>query len=477
MKRISAILLVLCLVFAFVACGGGNDTSKDESKPAESGEASAETSETGSKEESKTEESKPVEESKTEESKTEESKEESKADESEPETSEGETSGTEESQTGETSKEPRTAEFTNKFITWAGNYKTGMTTQRIKDATSLPLSKINEEVEEDDVGIFTREYGNTIKDPLQDYADFCIGVFEYDHTIFSYKLVSMSEVGAGDANQAIPEDGYVLAIHKNHADKAKAMVAASGNDGVIFFPHGVIINHGLEATIYGGTPEIDGVVNAGEYGNAIWNIQPEDTRFNYAQFEAGNYYATAEVYMTYDAENLYIGVIVSSPYHYNPMKKTDDLAGMYRYECIQVNTCAVAPNGDFISEHWDHVIDNTATRSGVVRQYGFGVNDDGETIQVLWMGDSSLTAPTVACSRDDGAQKTYYEAAIPFSSIGKNDYAITGTAGLKIGVSVSINSTNQDDITKSIWKNIILRDGGGIISINDWTKIPTITLG
>ncbi|MBR4800038.1 MAG: hypothetical protein IK047_07255, partial [Clostridia bacterium] len=70
MKRISAILLVLCLMLAFVACGGGNDTSKDESKSAESGETSTAASETESKEESKTEESKPEEVSK-EESKTE----------------------------------------------------------------------------------------------------------------------------------------------------------------------------------------------------------------------------------------------------------------------------------------------------------------------------------------------------------------------------------------------------------------------
>lgn len=473
MKRISAILLVLCLMLAFVACGGGNDTSKDESKSAESGETSTAASETESKEESKTEESKPEEVSK-EESKTDESKD----DESKTETSEDETSGTEESTPEETSTEPRVVEFTNKFITWNGNYKTGMTGQRIGDATSLPLSRINEEVEEGDVGIFTREFGYSIKDPLQDYADFRIGVFEYDHTIFSYKLVSMSAVGEGDPDQDIPDDGYVLAIYKTYSDKADKMVEASSRDGVIFFPHGITINHGLDTTISraGAAPEIDGRVGPGEYGNVVWDITPDDTRFNYAQFAAGNYYATAEVYMDYDDTYLYIAVVVSSPYHYNPCKQSD-ASGMWQYECIQVNTCACPADSDYISENWDNVVNAKAVNEGVVRQYGFAVNGDGDTIQCLWMGDSTLEAPITACSRDDGEQKTYYEAAIPFSSIGKGDHAVTGTAGTRIGVSVSVNSTNQEDKSKSVWKNIILRDGGGIISINDWSKIPTITLG
>ena len=192
MKKISAFLLVLCMVFALVACGGGNDTSKDESKPAESGAVSADASTAESKEDSKEESkeaSKDESEDKSELTSEDASEAESGTESADESSTESEDSGT------EPAKE---VVFTNKFITWKGSYKSSMVNERINDATSLPLSKINEEVGEGDVGIFTREFGSSISDPLQDYSDFAIGVFEYDHSIFSYKLVSMSEVGAGD---------------------------------------------------------------------------------------------------------------------------------------------------------------------------------------------------------------------------------------------------------------------------------------
>ena len=469
MKKILAILLVLCFVFAFVACGDG-ETSGEESKSSESA-TSGNTSAADSKDTSAAE-------SKDESSKAQSSEEPSEAESSEDVTSE-DNSEVDPSQDDTSSEDPAPeVVFTNKFITWKGSYKTGMTTERITDSTSLPLSKINEEVVAGDVGLFTREFGSTIRDTLQDYKEFAIGVFEYDHSIFSYKLVSMSEVGAGNAEQAIPEDGYVLAIYKTYADKAKAMAAAAGGDDIIFFPHGITINRGLDVTIRkaGTAPTLDGNVSAAEYGNAVWSLNPDNHLINYAQFESGKYYATAEVYMTYDDEYLYLGVVVDSPYHYNTLKQ-DEASKMWQYECIQVNTSALPADSDYILEHWDNVVDGDAVNKGVVRQYGFAANGENDTIQCLWMGDSTLEAPNSKCLRDADNQKTYYEAAIPFSSIGKGDYAVTAAAGTRIGVSVSINSTNQEDTTKNVWKNIILRDGGGIISVNDWTKVPVITLG
>ena len=52
------------------------------------------------------------------------------------------------------------------------------------------------------------------------------------------------------------------------------------------------------------------------------------------------------------------------------------------------------------------------------------------------------------------------------------DETIVAEKGTVIGVSVSINSGDG-----SKFKNIYLRDGGGIIGLNDWTKMPSITLG
>ena len=70
-------------------------------------------------------------------------------------------------------------------------------------------------------------------------------------------------------------------------------------------------------------------------------------------------------------------------------------------------------------------------------------------------------------------QLTTYEVAIPWAEIGAKDDPFTPEEGLDIGVSLSINSGRK----AGDFMNYYLRDGGGVIGRNDWTKIPTITLG
>ncbi|MBQ4317166.1 MAG: hypothetical protein IJC20_02855, partial [Clostridia bacterium] len=74
---------------------------------------------------------------------------------------------------------------------------------------------------------------------------------------------------------------------------------------------------------------------------------------------------------------------------------------------------------------------------------------------------------------DDAAGKTYYEAVIGWDELGSEDKPFEAPVkGDEIGLSISINCGSDT----SEFKNIFLRDGGGIIGLNDWTKIPTITL-
>ena len=47
---------------------------------------------------------------------------------------------------------------------------------------------------------------------------------------------------------------------------------------------------------------------------------------------------------------------------------------------------------------------------------------------------------------------------------------------MELGLAFSVNSTNESDISKNVWKNITARNGGGIIGRNDYAKIPVITL-
>ncbi|MBQ0109749.1 MAG: hypothetical protein KBS44_05675, partial [Clostridiales bacterium] len=306
----------------------------------------------------------------------------------------------------------------------------------------------------------------------QDYADFAVVVLEYNHKKFSYVKKDFYDVGKANGDIKIPADGYVLAIHKSFDEKIKAIKNFNGD--TTFFPHGFVPNAGLNTKIKAASkaPVIDGAVSSGEYGTAIWKIEPKNTLVSYAQFEDENYYASAEVYLTYDKDFLYLGVIVDSPYHDNTCTSSN-AGSMYNFESIQVNVCSEPTTGDYISEHWDNVVDPVAANTNVVRQYGFCVNNNDETLYTVWMGTEKIFNGTTVCKRDDTTKKTVYEAAIPWSECGSKDHPINVKSGTKFGFSVSINCGSE----AAQFKNIVLRDGGGIIGLNDWTKVPTITLG
>ncbi|MBO5869187.1 MAG: hypothetical protein J6Q89_00405 [Clostridia bacterium] len=438
MKKIIAILLVCFLAMSFVACGGGDE----ESNPTFSNTSNNESS-------------------KADTSKTESSKADSSA------------ASSAAASSATSSEDPNAVQYTNKFISWGDYTETMRVNLRATDATSLRLSKINEPVVDKDNGVFTSAYGRTIESEGQDYANFAVAVFEYNHEKFSYLKTSFAKVGEADAKTAIPEDGFVVVVWKDNTDKINAIEAA--DDTKAFFPHGVTANNGLDAKIKAAkaTPTMDGKIDAAEYGNVVWEIKPDNKLVSYVQFELNNYYATAEVYMTYDANNLYLGVIVDSPSHFNSCTEANK-GDMYKFECIQFNLCAYGADSEYISENWDHVINATAANENMIRQYGFGVNNDGETLSHVWMPGGVTDGNYAAmCLRDDAAGKTYYEAVIGWDELGSEDKPFEAPVkGDEIGLSISINCGSDT----SEFKNIFLRDGGGIIGLNDWTKIPTITL-
>ena len=74
--------------------------------------------------------------------------------------------------------------------------------------------------------------------------------------------------------------------------------------------------------------------------------------------------------------------------------------------------------------------------------------------------------------RNDDDKTTTYEVAIPWAEIGLDKV----DSGTEFGFSISINSTNEADIEAGTWKTITLRDGGGILWRNDWSKIPVATI-
>lgn len=445
MKKLLILLLAISLVVCFAACAGDTDESSEPANTSSTATSSGSTS-SGST--------------------------------SSKDTSSTNTSSTElvdegvSDETSEPDDEPlewEVAETISQYVSWKGTVGSsgGLLALKASDATSLQLTAINESPVDGTASViaFNYDYGSTIESDDGSYDDYNILVFTYSHDVFGYVLSSSLGVDdEGKGSVKIPDDGYVLAVHKHWQTKVDAMKAVDA--GTTFYPHGFRGTDALDASIRSGSATIDGKVTEGEYGKPVWEIDPYYELANYEQFDSPlDVDVTAKVYMMYDAEFLYIGVVVDSPYHYLP-NKTD----LWKYDSIQVNVISIDPMSDDIvgSNYWDHVVNSQSVTDNVFRQYGFGVTNDGESVPVKYMGQAEMKAETV-CVRDDANQITTYEAKIPLAECGKEGETIKGEKGTVIGVSVSVNQGTDEK-----WTNVMLRDGGGIIGLNDISKVPTI---
>ena len=445
MKKILAILLVCFLALSLFACDNGGD---DSSAPATSN-GTTNTS-TPADDDSSVED---------------DASEEASADDSSVPSDNSDTSDVSGDASSDVSEpEAEKVVFTNKFVSWGLAANADRTKLKPTDAASINISRINEaKLLEGEIALFTSDYDIVIPTEL-DYTDFAIAVFEYKAEVYSYVKKSVSKIGEGSSSTAIPKDGYVLVIHKDH--KAKIDAISKTAKDTIFFPHGFVANDGLNTSIKKKTAKVDGKISSSEYGKAVWVFENDNPLVSYAQFN-GDIYAEAEVYLTYDKTNLYVGVIVSTPYHQNTLTsaKADQL---WAYDSIQVNLASEVYGSEYMDANWDNHNGGKAGTDQVVKQYGFGCNKENETLSYVWMPWQGKTESEAKVVRDDAAQKTYYEIAIPLAEFGTEDHP----AGDKLGFSISINCGDG-----KIFKNIVLRDGGGIIGINDFSKIPVITLG
>ncbi len=357
-------------------------------------------------------------------------------------------------------------EYIDNFISTAAI----STNLRATDATSIRLTKINEAASYGDVALFTHDfYGKNIEFD-GDAADYAVFVAEYDHKNFGTFITSKKAVGEYDGSDiTIPDDGFVLVIHKTQKDMIDRMTRVDGETSL--FVAGVqTCDVGYTITKTDTPITIDGVIDDEWQFYKIDTIDENNSKWTYSNFNDGNYYTTAEYYVCFDDRYVYLAVVVNSPYHYCPVTPAE-ANGMWKYECIQVKVSVEDPKGEYIAEHYDHVIDKTADNDGIVRAYGFAVNDDGETCYYENSPKNKTFGGKAVCKRDDKAQTTVYEIAFDMSEFG------VSIADLDtIGLTFSINSTNEDDVAKGTWRNLILRDGGGVIGRNDWAKIPSVSL-
>ncbi len=435
MKKLLALLLVAVLMLSFASCGGDETSTANNSEGvvSESGESVPDeiVSEDNSNEESIPEDESEVVENPSED-------------------------------------ENPIPEFISNFVSW----KKLWTDLRATDSTSIQLTAVNEDAGYGDVVVYTYDYANdkvVVKDG--NYADYAYLIAEYDESVFSCSKSKLYTVGALNDNSAlvVPEDGFIIAAHKDQT----VMVARLSEcpEDVSLFASGVQVcdvNYSINKT--NTAIAIDGKIENAWDAHLIDHIDSSNPNWAYLNFENNDYYTTADYYVTYDSENLYLAVAVSSPYHHCPVSP-DEPGKMYQYECIQVKLTTVSPKSDYILENYDHVINKTANDDGKVRAYGFAVNNDGETCYYENSGVSNEFKGNVVCTRDGSAQLTVYEVSIPWSSL-DIDPAQTETFGLTF----SINSTNEIDVQKGTWRNLVLRDGGGVINRNDWAKIPEVTI-
>ncbi len=441
MKKILALLLTVVLLFAVAACGDATET--------DSSSAASSTSEVSSDGDSSTAASSASEVSFDDDSST--------------AVSTSEDSSEETSDASETEDPGPLPAFIDNFLSIGAV----TTTVTANSAESIRLTGVDQEPESGAIVLYTSSYDLPEQEAL---AGFAVAVFTYDQSVFGYVKTAFYE--AGEAEDAeIPSDGFVVA-----ADAERQSVYVKRlrdlDDSTTVFPHGLRLYNYLDYDVkkVNAAPTIDGVFDESEWKEyLIDEIDAENESWSYAQFEKDNYYATASYYTAYDENYLYLCVVVSSPYHYCPITKSN-AGDMWQYECIQVKVSSESPDSEYILTNFDHVANNKAVASGVVRSYGFACNNEGETCYYE-SGFTTTFTGKCACSRDDAKQETVYEVAIPWAEFG-----ITPEAGDQYGLTFSINSTNADDIANGVWKNITYRNGGGVIGRNDWSKIPVITL-
>jgi len=136
----------------------------------------------------------------------------------------------------------------------------------------------------------------------------------------------------------------------------------------------------------------------------------------FEEFSGGTWSGPADhssaVAFAWDAENLYVGVVVTDDTHQNPGNGW---------------------NGDSIQ-----MVFANAAQDTVTHLYNYGLSDAGD---VVIHNERGPGGSEVSITRDDDTTTTLYEFAFPAASLGLDGYE----SGMSIGVGICVNDGDTED--------------------------------
>lgn len=230
------------------------------------------------------------------------------------------------------------------------------------------------------------------------------------------------------------------------------------------------------------SPVIDGIVSDGEYGKKIHSVDYNNDEF-ISSFDTDKN-ITADFYMAWEEENIYMAWVVNAEEHYPIPTDTDydgdgifttnDLAHMWEFSCVQFMLCSGAPD-----------ISNPVYQCNSYGNYlegGLSVMDDCSSRKVMWCRPVDAYNITTndwefAGARDEEAKTTTYEVRIPFQALGIYD----ADADTKLGLTYAVSDQKDfyDNPSMCEWQDGILdgknMDAGAVVILSEETTDGNIT--
>ncbi len=232
-------------------------------------------------------------------------------------------------------------------------------------------------------------------------------------------------------------------------------------------------------------PKVDGVVNAGEYGDVLPHTTFSQNRGQFVYTKGHTKYTNwdFDFYAAWDANALYLAWVVDSDIHGPVPKKQlgdsgevigddyannmeDTLQKMWMYSCVQL---VITPGNPTQKDY-----QNPANWLEV----GFCEMDDGTTGRAVWgvpngksIDDVSLNDWSAAVKRDKAAKTTTYEVAIPWDISG---VAVSGT-NAQFGLAYAVATQEQYNLKTPAmieWQDVILTGS----SLKNANKCAVVTL-